>query len=432
MNRSVLFQRFVLFGRLNLSRAHYLWPHKLQTVNTMHSAVKILQVSFGILYLGMPEFIPKTFKSIINKMKFIDPWFWNKYTLNPYNGCQFGCIYCDARSARYYMPEDFDNKIIIKQNVATMLDKRVSGARTFLPDVVALGGVTDPYQPAEKRFENTRSCLKILAKHRYPVHIITKSTLVLRDLELLEKIGRNAWCSVSITLPTTNEKAARFLDNHAPAPARRLDVIRQIKQRCKHIQTGVLLIPLVPFITDSNSDLTDIARKTQSVGADYLLFGGGMTMRDQQALWFLQHLKQCLPDLLEKYEQLYSFKYTPEKYAGRYQPTSGYLLPKHRKLFELCRESKLPFRIKRFIPEDDRKLNYQVSERLFEEVFVAQMLGGNWYNLSWVAQNIQNLTEPLEAIIQRNELGKICNVRGAILEKIKILAVELAAKQRPG
>ncbi len=87
----------------------------------------------------MPEFIQKEFKSIINKKKFIDSWFWDRYTINPYNGCLFGCIYCDARSAKYYMPEDFENKIIIKQNVGKMLDHRLSKARTFLSDVVRMG-----------------------------------------------------------------------------------------------------------------------------------------------------------------------------------------------------------------------------------------------------------------------------------------------------
>ncbi len=97
----------------------------------------------------MPTFIKQQFKSILNKKKFIDNWFWDRYSINPYNGCSFGCIYCDARSAKYHAPQDFENKITIKQNVGPMLDKRLSRARTLLPDVVGLGGVTDCYQPAE-------------------------------------------------------------------------------------------------------------------------------------------------------------------------------------------------------------------------------------------------------------------------------------------
>ena len=99
----------------------------------------------------MPEFIEQEFKSIINKLKFIDNWFWCRYTINPYNGCLFGCVYCDARSAKYHMPEDFENKIIIKRNVRELLDNRLSRARTFLKDVVGFGGVTDSFQAAEKK-----------------------------------------------------------------------------------------------------------------------------------------------------------------------------------------------------------------------------------------------------------------------------------------
>ena len=93
----------------------------------------------------MAQFIRQDFKSIINKYKWIDQWFWCRYSINTYNGCQFGCIYCDARSSKYHLPTDFENQIIIKNNVAAILDKRLSAARTFLADVVALSGTTDPY-----------------------------------------------------------------------------------------------------------------------------------------------------------------------------------------------------------------------------------------------------------------------------------------------
>ncbi len=139
----------------------------------------------------MVNYQEKEYKSILNKHKFIDSWFWNRYGINPYNGCQFGCVYCDSRSEKYHLPTDFENDIIIKKDVSSMLDKRLTNARALLPDVVAFSGACDPYQPAEAKFKNTRQCLEVLEKHKYPVHIITKSKLVLRDLDLLEKIGSN-------------------------------------------------------------------------------------------------------------------------------------------------------------------------------------------------------------------------------------------------
>ncbi len=194
----------------------------------------------------MPSFTEKQFKTVLNTKKFIDSWFWDRHSVNPYNGCLFGCIYCDARSSHYQMPADFENDIVVKQHVGTMLDQRLSRARTLLPDVVGLGGVTDCYQAAETKFGNTRACLEVLAKHRYPVHLATKSALVLRDGALLDEIGRDSWCSVSFTVTTVDDKTARFLDNRSPPPAKRLETLRELKQSHPHIHAGVLAIPLVP------------------------------------------------------------------------------------------------------------------------------------------------------------------------------------------
>ncbi|MCP4416227.1 MAG: radical SAM protein, partial [Chloroflexi bacterium] len=221
----------------------------------------------------MPKFIEKQYKSIINKKKYIDHWFWTRYSINPYNGCQFGCIYCDARSDHYHMPEDFENQIVIKTNVAEMLDQRISRARTFLPDVVGIGGVTDSYQPAEKKFANTRSILEVLAKHQFPVHLITKSTLVLRDLPLLEEIAQQTWCTVSLTITTIDPEKAKFLEKFAPSPAKRLEVLRQIKKNAPHVQTGALLIPLVPVLCDGESEVEELFTAVKQSNADYLMFG---------------------------------------------------------------------------------------------------------------------------------------------------------------
>jgi len=230
----------------------------------------------------MVKFIEKDFKSILNVHKFIDNWFWCKYGINTYNGCQFACIYCDSRSEKYYLPEDFQNDIIVKMNVREMLDKKLSRARTLLPDIVALSGANDPYQPAEMKYENTRQCLEILEKHKYPVHISTKSRLVLRDLNLLEQIGKNSWCTISVTITTTKPKIARFLEQKAPSPKQRFAIVKTIKEKTKHVQTGILFIPIVPCLCDQDENLEAMVKSTKEAGGDYILFGG-MTMRDRQA-----------------------------------------------------------------------------------------------------------------------------------------------------
>lgn len=170
----------------------------------------------------------KDFKSILNKMKFIDNWFWCRYTLNPYNGCEFACTYCDSRSHKYHLHPDFDQEIFVKTNVGTMLDNRLRRARTLLPDVVAIGGTCDAYQPAEAEFKNTRTCLEVLLKHHYPVSLSTKSELILRDLDILSQIADDTWCTVGITVTTVDQELASFLEPNAPSPHTRLETLRQI------------------------------------------------------------------------------------------------------------------------------------------------------------------------------------------------------------
>ncbi|KAA3663859.1 MAG: radical SAM protein [Chloroflexi bacterium] len=367
----------------------------------------------------MVKFIEKQYKSIINKRKYIDHWFWTRYGINPYNGCQFGCIYCDSRSEHYHMPEDFHNEIMIKTNVDTMLDQRITRARTFQPDVVGIGGVTDSYQPAEKKYENTRNILKVLAKHQYPVHIITKSTLVLRDLDLLAEIAAQTWCTVSFTITTIDPKMAKFLDNHAPSPAKRLDTLRQIKEKAPEVQTGVLLMPLVPFLSDDEVGVEELITAVSQSNADYLMFGGAMTLRNLQADWFLKHLRVTYPELVTKYAKLYKFTETSETYDGSYVPTGDYMITKHKMLTELCEKHNLPYRIKRYIPNDYRKTNYKIAERMLNASYQRQMFGQSYETLFWAGQNVQLLPEAIEAIAARGELATIKNVRGNILKRIQ-------------
>ena len=373
----------------------------------------------------MPKFIEKQYKSIINKNKYIDHWFWTRYAINPYNGCQFGCIYCDARSEHYHMPQDFENEILVKQNVGQMLDQRIARARTFLPDVVGIGGVTDSYQPAEKKFENTRNILSVLAKHQYPVHLITKSTLILRDLPLLEEIARQTWCTVSVTITTTDAEKSRFLEKFAPSPAKRLEVLRQIKTKAPHVQTGALLMPLIPVLCDDEAQVEQLFTAVKATGADYLMFGGAMTLRNRQADWFLQHLREAEPAVYQQYVDLYQFTPDDEAYNGRYLPGGDYMRQQHERLFGLSDKHQLPHRIRRFIPNDYRKTNYRIAERMLNVSFERQMFGQSWETLFWAAQNIQNLKEPIEAVAARGELEQIKNVKGPIKKRIEAILEEM-------
>lgn len=362
----------------------------------------------------MVRYTEKESKSILIVRKFIDSWFWERYAVNPYQGCQFGCIYCDSRSAKYHLPTDFENDIIVKKDPAGMLDRRLSRARTLLPDVVAMSGASDPYHHAEARFESTRQCLEVLEKHAYPAHIITKSRLVLRDLDLLERIGRNNWCSVSVTITTADAEVARFLEKRSPSPQVRFGVVETVKKKAPHVQSGVFLIPVVPCLGDSDRDLEEMVKRAAEAGADYILFGGGMTMRDQQALWFMKHIAERYPELVERYEELYAFRYDPRSYTGRYTPKDSYNMMITGKFLALCEKYDVPYRIRRFIPGDYRSENYRIAERLLNQAYELMITGKAWTGLHWAGMNIQNLRESIVDVARRGELGKIRNVSGKI------------------
>lgn len=358
----------------------------------------------------MAKFIEQNFKSILNKYKFIDSWFWCRYSINPYNGCQFGCVYCDSRSQKYHLPTDFENKIVVKMDGEDLLDKRIANARTLVPDVVVLSGTTDPYQPAEKKYRNTRKCLEVLLKHKYPVHIITKSSMVLDDLDILEEIGKESWCTVSLTITSPHSEIARFLEKLAPPPDERFEVVNIIKQKTRNIQSGVLLIPTIPFLTDSYDDLSEMAKRSRAGNADYMLFSGGLTLRDMQGKWFLKHLVENYPQLLNKYEALFKFKYDKNFYNGNYEPDKNYFRRINNKLFSLCKEHKLNYRIKRFFPNDFRKGNYQIAEKFFNASYKNQITGRSWKKSFWVGHDIQNLKESVLDVAQRKELDNLKNV----------------------
>lgn len=299
-----------------------------------------------------------------------------------------------------------------------MLDRRITRARKLLPDVVAISGASDPYQPAEKEFGNTRDSLEVLLKHGWPVFVSTKSPLVTRDADIFARMAEKSSCVVAITITTTDEKLARFLEPRAPSPQERFRAIRKLR-KVRGIQVGVNLIPIAPAIGDSDENLEAVVKGARDAGADFVLFGG-MTMRDNQALWFLRRLREEFGEsLLRGFLALYDGEITPTgEFRGRYAPKASYCLRINEKLLGLCEKYGLAFRIRRFIPEDFRKENYLIAEEFLNEAYLLQSTGKAWSNLFWAGQNINNLAEHLGTIAQRGELRKIRNINEKLEARI--------------
>ncbi|MBN2442152.1 MAG: radical SAM protein [Spirochaetales bacterium] len=359
--------------------------------------------------------------TIINVKKFIDPWFWDRYSISPYAGCEFNCIYCYARAGKYAQHFNQGNTIYIKKDAPQKLDRRLTRTKTLLPDIVGMSGVCDPYQPGELVYKNTRACIEVLAKHHYPVNILTKSALVVRDRDLFSQIAEKSWMGVSFTVTTLNETIARFLEPSASTPEERLAALSTIKKANPKINCGVMAIPMVPGLEDDEKEIEEFLKRSKDAGADFFLFSPGLTMEGSQALRFLAALQSAYPHLIPFYENLFKFSYSPHEYSGTYGPKKSYATGQSKKIFTLLDKYNLPARLKRFIPEDFRKNNYLIAEQLLNEACHLQYLGKSCSNLYWAGMNIQNLKEDIHNITARNELKTIRNVNDEVEKKILAL-----------
>jgi len=250
------------------------------------------------------EFFTLPSKSLLNRCvsRRAMPFTW---TINPYRGCEFGCRYCYARYTHEFMEMrdglDFEQKIYVKQHAAGLLRHEL---RRVKPDeAIALGTATDPYQPAERRYEVTRDILEEFARHRgFELGIVTKSNLISRDLDLLQQVAGSNRLSVHITITTLDVDLARILEPRAPRPDLRLDAVRTLSQA--GLRVGVSCSPVVPGITDSPKDLESVIRAAAESGADYV-FANPLFLKPCSAAIFLPFLEQNFPHLAENYRQRY-------------------------------------------------------------------------------------------------------------------------------
>jgi DNA repair photolyase len=227
------------------------------------------------------------------------------WTINPYRGCEFGCRYCYARYTHEFMEMrdgmEFERKIYVKQHAAGLL--RHDLHRVKPEEAIALGTATDPYQPAERRYEVTRGILEEFARHRgFDLGIVTKSNLIIRDIDLLKEVAKANRLSVHITVTTLNVELARILEPRAPRPDLRLDAVRALSQA--GLRAGVSCSPVVPGITDAPADLEAVVRAAAESGADYV-FANPLFLKPCSAAVFLPFLQQNFPHLAESYRQRY-------------------------------------------------------------------------------------------------------------------------------
>ncbi len=208
-------------------------------------------------------------------------------SINPYRGCEHGCVYCFARPTHAYLGLspglDFESKLFVKPEAAELLEREIS-ARTYVPRTIAIGTNTDPYQPIERRYELMRRILQVLDRANHPVGIVTKSDLILRDLDILARMASRALVRVAISVTTLDAKLARVMEPRAPTPPRRLAALRGLS--AAGVPTSVMVAPVIPAINDAEIErILDAAAAAGVEGAGYVLLRLPLELRDLFREW---------------------------------------------------------------------------------------------------------------------------------------------------
>ena len=262
------------------------------------------------------EYFTLPARSLLNRCTGVRmPFTW---TINPYRGCEFACKYCYARYTHEFMEMrdgvDFEQKIYVKQHAANLLRQELR--RVKPGEEIAIGTATDPYQPAERRFEVTRAILEELARHQgLEIGLITKGTLILRDLDLLKEVKRHNRLFVNLTITTLNVELARILEPRAPRPDLRMEAVRKLNQA--GVAAGVSCSPVIPGITDAPRDLEAVVRATAEAGGKHI-FANPLFLKPCSAAVFLPFLEKEFPQLAASYQQRYKDRaFLPKTYGKR-------------------------------------------------------------------------------------------------------------------
>ena len=323
---------------------------RLVGIARLASVGETLREGHNVEYFTLPA------KSLLNRCnsRRAMPFTW---TINPYRGCEFGCRYCYARYTHEFMEMrdglEFEQKIYVKQHAADLLRHELRRVKPH--ESIALGTATDPYQPAERRYEVTRSILEEFSRHRgFELGIVTKSSLVVRDLDLLLRVAKSNKLSVHITVTTLNTELARILEPRAPRPDLRVDAVRTLSHA--GLRVGISCSPVIPGITDAPQDLESVIRAAADAGADYV-FANPLFLKPCSAAVFLPFLEQNFPHLAETYRKRYQDRaFLPPVYAKRLSDLVSRLREKY-KLTSAHRQSRPEFATKWPVQGFDEQLN---------------------------------------------------------------------------
>lgn len=336
-------------------------------------------------------------------------WFWSKYSAQPYSGCQYGCTYCFLRASSYGIAEDqgeFSKNIKYKDNIVKIFDKELKDTS---PDIIVVGD----YQPIEARLCLSRKLLEVCLKYKFPVVIVVKSLLILRDIDLLKKLTNTSFVSVVISIASDKSTGYReYFEPGSTTIESRFELIRKLSS--EGINVGVSMMPIMPGINDDPITVENIIRKAKKYGAKYVL-GGGLVLLPGQKQYFYKSVEKWSPKKAKELKHLY---------ANSDNPKDDSWLALGRLVKKLCMKHGLEYRMKRYIPESALKSNKLLAEKLFLKVYEMEIEGidkdvvWEWRRLAWKVDECLELIEinNLDQLI--GEQLKIMGSRDFLVEEI--------------
>jgi DNA repair photolyase len=236
-------------------------------------------------------------------------------SINPYRGCEHGCIYCYARPTHCYLGHsaglDFETRLYAKVNAAELLERELANPR-YQPKLIALGAVTDPYQPIEREHRITRAVLEVLDRTSHPVGIVTKSALVVRDVDILARMAERGLAKVAVSVTTLDRRIARKMEPRAATPPKRIEAIRALSEA--GVPVAVMVAPIVPALTDSEIErILETAREAGATEAGYVLLRLPLELKELIREWLKTEFPDRAARVINILRSMHGGKdYTPE------------------------------------------------------------------------------------------------------------------------
>lgn len=255
-------------------------------------------------------------KSVLNKTKKRDTWFLDDYTVNLYSSCSFNCLYCYIRGSKY--GTNLESSLSIKSNAIEVLDRQLTNrAKKRQYGFIVLSSATDPYLQIEEKYQLTRQALEVILKHRFPLHVLTKSHMITRDFDLLHEIDKQAIIPddlpikrgviISFSFSTIDDRVGKIFEPGATLPSKRLDTFKQVQ--AEGFLSGISMMPLLPFISDTTESLHKMFSTFKDCGADYVLPATitlfGHEKADSKTL-VMNAINKHYPELKERYEKYFN------------------------------------------------------------------------------------------------------------------------------